>query len=230
MKIEIVKQSKTMEQTTFLVTPRGMVGSLRTPPAVEEFHGDITIGRQAINEEGMRPNDITLSISDLAISRTHCRIIYNYGFKSIKRKMQAEWLEFSKLFVHNRMAHKHVYLPVHIRKLILSYLITPRHFYIQDMGSTHGTYVRMTDEPSLKQHQFVRKGQSYLIGADIYLNVVELQTNKDFITHHKVAEYQEEKLFKSMIRFFANEVQLGTEIHGCISKKQLLSTIKKRRE
>jgi hypothetical protein len=45
MKIEIVKQSKSKEQTTFLVTPRGMVGSLRTPPVVEEVHGDITIGR-----------------------------------------------------------------------------------------------------------------------------------------------------------------------------------------
>ena len=55
------------------------------------------------------------------------------------------------------------------------------------------------------------------------MNVVELQTNKDLIT-------QEEKLFKSMIRFFVNEVQLGTEIHGCISKKQLLSTIKSKRE
>jgi hypothetical protein len=62
-----------------------------------------------------------------------------------------------------------------------------------------------------------------LIGADIYLNVVELQTNKDLVT-------QDGKLFKPMIRFFVNEVQLGTEIHGCISKKQLLSTNKIKRE
>ncbi len=123
MKIEIVKQSKSKEQTTFLVTPRGMVGSLRTPPPVDEVHGDITIGRQAINEEGVRPNDITLSISDLAISRTHCRIIYSFGFKSIKRRVQTEWLEFSKLFVQSRMPSKYAYLPIHIRRLIFSYLI-----------------------------------------------------------------------------------------------------------
>jgi hypothetical protein len=78
MKIEIVRQQKSKEQTTFLVTRRGMVGSLRTPKSNSEddVHGDIMIGRQAITEDGVRPNDITLSISDLAISRTHCRIIY----------------------------------------------------------------------------------------------------------------------------------------------------------
>ena len=102
MKIEIFKQSKSKDQTTFLVTPRGMVGSLRTPPSDSDVHGDVTIGRQAVTEDGVRPNDITLSISDLAISRTHCRIIFEDGFSSVKRRVQAEWLEFSKLFAPSR--------------------------------------------------------------------------------------------------------------------------------
>jgi len=60
-----------------LVTRRGMVGSLRTTEVKSDApFGDVMIGRQAIAEDGTRPNDITLSISDLAISRTHCRIIY----------------------------------------------------------------------------------------------------------------------------------------------------------
>lgn len=65
-----------------------------------------------------------------------------------------------------------VYLPIHIRRLIFSYLIQQRQFYIQDLGSTHGTYAQISESDKYQ----VRKGQSYLIGADIYLNVIELQT------------------------------------------------------
>ena len=50
----------------------------------------------------MRPNDILLPVNDLAISRTHCRIIYNQGFKGCiigeKKAMPKTWLEFFKAF------------------------------------------------------------------------------------------------------------------------------------
>jgi FHA domain len=127
-----------------------MVGSLRTPKSTseEDVHGDVTIGRQAITEDGIRPNDITLSISDLAISRTHCRIILD-GFKNMKRKVPQEWLEFSKLFLRPSK----VFLPLHIRKVIFSFLVQPRQFYIQDLGSTHGTYIQISHNVRHRVHK-----------------------------------------------------------------------------
>ena len=54
-----------------IVTPRGMVGSLRT-----RWHGDVQVGRQAGRHEGAVPNDIVLPKDDLGVSRIHFRIIY----------------------------------------------------------------------------------------------------------------------------------------------------------
>ena len=59
----------------YIVTPRGMVGSLRT-----KWKGDLLIGRQHIQDDGTTPNDIVLATDDLAVSRVHCRIIYQDGF------------------------------------------------------------------------------------------------------------------------------------------------------
>lgn len=103
------------------------------------------IGRQTIDEKGFRPNDIMLSVNDLAISRTHARIIYQDGFLSKKRTLPNGWLEFSKLFCSDRARmnkYSHVtFLPVDIRRIILKYVRPPRNFFIQDMGSVHGTYI-----------------------------------------------------------------------------------------
>ena len=88
-----------------------------------------------------------LSVNDLAISRTHSRIVYQDGFPNKKRTIPPGWLEFSKLFGSDRLRlskNRHVtFLPVDIRRIILRYVRRPRDFFIQDMGSTHGTYIQM---------------------------------------------------------------------------------------
>ena len=117
------------------------------------------IGRQTVTEEGHRPNDVMLSVNDLAISRTHCRIIYQDGFKSMKRKIPDGWLEFSKLFSRAR-ASRTTFLPVDIRRIILKFVRLPRNFFIQDMGSVDGTYIQMGtySEPQALQSQHLQKG------------------------------------------------------------------------
>ena len=94
----------------------------------------------------------------------------------MKRKVTAEWLEFSKLFASSRFIKNKLYLPIDIRRLILSYIRQKRNFFIQDLGSTHGTFIQISHFSILKQT--VHKGQNFLIGADIYLNILELQTTK----------------------------------------------------
>ena len=57
------------------------------------------------------------------------------------------------------------------------FLRPKRSFTIQDMGSVHGTYIQMETIQSEKvklDDQVVRKGQNYLIGSDIFMNVIEL--------------------------------------------------------
>ncbi len=51
------------------------------------------------------------------------------------------WLEFFKVF-HPKTLMKggRKDLPLEIRRLIVSYLRDPPGFYVQDLGSIHGTY------------------------------------------------------------------------------------------
>jgi hypothetical protein len=117
----------------YIVTPRGMVGSLRT-----KWKGDLLIGRQHIQDDGTTPNDIVLGTDDLAVSREHCRIIYQDGFRRSgkggtgKRMIPKPFFEFFKIFSDRHLANHPniVYLPTELRMLILSYLRKPRNFYI----------------------------------------------------------------------------------------------------
>ena len=121
-----------------------------------------------------------LSVNDLAISRTHSRILYQDGFPNKKRMIPSGWLEFSKLFSSDRLRlqknREVTFLPVDIRRIILRFVRRPRDFFIQDMGSTHGTYIQMGtfSEKNALESQTLQKGQNYLIGSDIYMNVLEL--------------------------------------------------------
>lgn len=56
--------------------------------------------------------------------------------------------------------------------LIISYLRKPRRFYLQDMGSIHGTFVQLM----FGQSRRMFKGQTYQIGgAEIYLNIIDVR-------------------------------------------------------
>ena len=72
-----------------------------------------------MTEQGVKPNDIMLSISDLAISRTHCRIIYEDGFPGQKRAVPKSFREFLKVF-HDKS--NGIYLPRELRMLIYKYI------------------------------------------------------------------------------------------------------------
>ena len=121
------------------------------------------------------------------------------------------FFEFFKIFSDRHLAKnpKMKYLPTEIRMLILSYLRKPRNFYIQDMGSIHGTYIKM------KQNQFRKlcKGQTYQIGGtEIYLNILEviLPSRKNKINDEKTEDDMETLFMKYLGREFSN----GIQIHG----------------
>jgi hypothetical protein len=59
-----------------------------------------------------------------------------------------------------------------------------------------------------------------LIGTDIYLNVIELQTTKasPIFTAKK-----QQQMYTEMTKYFSSEVQSGSGLHGCISVRKVKS-------
>ena len=84
-----------------------------------------------MNENGLFPNDILLSVNDLAISRTHARLIL-----PVNRKCPLKWIEFMKLFWK-----KNRQFPRDVQRIIIKFLREKREIRVQDLGSLHGTYV-----------------------------------------------------------------------------------------
>ena len=63
----------------------------------------------------------------------------------------------------------YTYMILIIRMLILSFLRKPRKFYIQDMGSIHGTYLKLKHREQKK----LLTGQTYQIGGtEVYINIM----------------------------------------------------------
>jgi Tfp pilus assembly protein PilZ len=91
-------------------------------------------------------------------------------------------LEFLKTFHPRKTSRKVYYLPNDIRRIIISYLKEEQSFYVQDMGSVHGTYMKVQKDHS----SLVKKGQNFQIGTDIYFNIVDLQYPLEI---HRAREY-----------------------------------------
>jgi hypothetical protein len=112
-----------------LVTPMGVIGSRRNPD------GRVIIGRATPIDY----NDIDLLTSQSLISRNHCAIEYRYGFPG-REKWEPNYFEFLRLFTpHGEMP----YFDKYLRMLVLQYIYIPSGFMIQDLGSFHGTYLKV---------------------------------------------------------------------------------------
>ena len=78
LKLKLInnKLNKESGNKQFIITPRGMLNSLKKSP-----NGEISIGRQRFNSFGEVVNDIILE-KDLMVSRYHCKIYYKFGLFS----------------------------------------------------------------------------------------------------------------------------------------------------
>jgi len=148
------------------VTSRGMLGSNRNTD-----HDDIMIGRQQATADGIVPNDICLYYSDRAISRVHAKIVTKYGFSG-HRKMPEDFLAFL-MMSHQRLGAESpgFHLPEGLYRHIFSFIKEPKKFWIVDLGSSFGTYVKLKAE---NLHP-LEKGQTYLVGLDTYFNIIDVK-------------------------------------------------------
>lgn len=148
----------------YFVTRAGLQNSLRTPQ-----DGFVNIGRQQINEEGKRPNDIMLPASDRAISRCHCRLDYRQWFHS--RELPEEFVAFL-MAGHPRLGEYSSFrsLPPQLFGYIYTFLKVPYTLWLIDLGSVCGTYIKVTNENPVE----LSRGQTFLIGSDICIDIDEV--------------------------------------------------------
>lgn len=141
---------------------------------------DIVIGRQLAtmisdhNKNGreIHPNDIVMPANDRAISRIHCKICYKDGFR-VNRVIPN--LNVFLGCQHPRSKSQWKYLPSYLFRLIRDFLQPEYKFYLVDVGSVCGTYVRVKPVAP----QTILRYQMYLIGADTVFNVTEVSEGSD---------------------------------------------------
>lgn len=83
---------------------------------------DLIIGRQVVNGNDIRPNDILLPAKDRAVSRIHGKFIYKNGFPNFNGKISEMALNFL-LQTHPRLGKDSPgrNIPFNISKHILEY-------------------------------------------------------------------------------------------------------------
>jgi len=148
----------------YFVTSSGLQNSLRSPQ-----DGFVNIGRQQINEEGKRPNDITLPASDRAISRCHCRLDYRQFFRA--RSLPEEYVAFL-MAGHPRLGEYSAFrcMPPQLFGYIYTFLKAPYSIWLIDLGSVCGTYVKVSNDIPTE----LSRGQTFLIGSDICIDIDEV--------------------------------------------------------
>ena len=152
------------QPVVYNVTGQGVEGSLRRPQ-----DGFVTVGRQQINELGQRPNDIMLPPSDRAISRCHCRFNYQHCFSN--RPLPAEFVSFL-MCSHPRLGQFSAFnaLPQHLFFFIYTFVKEPYVLWLSDLGSICGTYLKVSHDLPTE----MKRGQVFLIGSDIIIDVDEV--------------------------------------------------------
>jgi hypothetical protein len=90
----------------------------------------------------VHPNDIVLPASDRAISRIHCKIIYKDGF-CVERPIPKYFLQFL-MVTHNKKSNSNwKFMPPHILRHVWQFLKPLNKFYLVDIGSVYGSYIRV---------------------------------------------------------------------------------------
>lgn len=205
MKLKVVRTSFEKNSIIeFYITSRGMLNSYRNTD-----HDDIIIGRQQNTPEGIIPNDICLFNSDAAISRVHAKIITKYGFNS-PREIPDYFMAFL-MMSHKRVgknsAGKLLYKSLY--RYIFSFIKEPKKFWVTDLGSSFGTYLKLNPE---NIHP-VMKGHTYLVGIDTIFNIVEVKNSPVKKTKELNENYEGDQ--EEFLKFlFRERVYNKCEIHG----------------
>lgn len=112
------------------------------------------------------------------VSHRHCQLILKEGWKK-PRRLTLDFLEFLK--VASRKNNPWSQLPHELYRLIYSMFDFRPKFYIQDLGSKYGTFLRLTAKTELQE------GMVFTPGYNSLFKVVKIRKNThiDSITQIK---------------------------------------------
>ena len=121
-----------------------IIGENGLDSSMKNHNRDVTtIGRQQINNEMIRPNDIMLFPTDSSLSRCHLTIHHKNFFDEIK-KYKSDVNSVIKISLKSKYSH----IPQQIWYGIIHFLKPRLKLEIQDQGTIYGSYVKI-DEMSV---------------------------------------------------------------------------------
>ncbi|CAD8074076.1 unnamed protein product [Paramecium sonneborni] len=154
--------------------------------------------------------DFGLSNQESNIEQIPCKISTQYGFRYSSR-ITPQILVFLSLKYFN---FKFAMFPLNVFKLIHQFIKEQPKFYIQDCGTSLKTLVRIQKDNPKRMNQ----NNKYLIGADFYFHVVQLNTIPK-LCDKKNEETEIDYFFQTLVR---EHIRDKTRIHGLTKQEQTI--------
>ncbi|CAD8175173.1 unnamed protein product [Paramecium pentaurelia] len=205
VKISVYKQHQMSNQKVYILQDDKIIGSNK----VQKNEISI-IRRKKQQHQGDNNIDLGLSSQEAHIEQVPCKISTEFGFRHSSRITPQIFCFLSLKYFHTRFSE----LPSNIFKLIHQFIKEKPNFYIQDCGTALKTLVRIQKESP----RIMEENNSYLIGADFYFHVVQLNSIPKQLDHKKKnQESPNEYFFQTLVR--ENE-KYRARIHGLTKEEQ----------
>lgn len=172
LRVEIIKSPVPFNNicTNFIITPRGVVGSLR-----KNNNQEAVIGKNKLDENGQVYSDIGLHDKNSFLSRTHCKLIYGQWFK--RNHIPLDFYGF--LLVNHRSRNS---LPQNVLRLIWKFIQVKKKIFICDMGSISGSFLKVDDFTGME----LKTKMEFLISPYLGFTITEMfDSLNDFLYNYE---------------------------------------------
>ncbi|CAD8077372.1 unnamed protein product [Paramecium primaurelia] len=205
VKISVYKQHQMANQKIYILQDDKIIGSNQIQK------NEISIIRRKKQQHlGDNNIDLGLSSQESNIEQVPCKISTEFGFRHSSRVTPTILCFLSLKYFHTRFQE----LPSNIFKLIHSFIKEKPKFYVSDCGTALKTLVRIQKESP----RIMNENNNYLIGADFYFHVVQLNSIPKLIeSKKKDQETPMEYFFQTLVR--ENE-KYRARIHGLSKEEQ----------
>jgi hypothetical protein len=205
MKLDILKSHTKLYtiNTKFVITERGIDCSQKT-------HNNhfISVGRQQVNDQGIRPNDIMLFPTDPSISRSHFKIFHKEYFE--KQKSFEDTLMTMIKLTRRSMDPRFNCLNRNDILNIMKYIYPKKNVAIEDNGTIYGTYVRV------RPFNFPEFMENFLLTLKRkdFREIIQLSIDINDINKDSCSFYMNNfSLVKTLDNFFTYEKNETTSTH-----------------
>ncbi|CAD8085959.1 unnamed protein product [Paramecium sonneborni] len=205
VKISVYKQHQMTNQKIYILQDDKIVGSNQIQK------NEISIIRRKKQQHiGDNNIDLGLSSQEQNAEQVPCKISTEFGFRHSSRITPQIFCFLSLKYFHSRFKE----LPSNIFKLIHSFIKEKPKFYIQDCGTSLKTLVRIKKESP----RIMNESNNYLIGADFYFHVIQLNSIPSLIENKKKdQETPIEYFFQTLVR---EHEKYRARIHGLSKEEQ----------